>query len=78
MTVAVTAATDESVDWVSCKQCRALIYDKRLSRSLRVCPDCGYHNRVDARQRLTQLLDPGSIEPLDLPVADADRAHSRG
>jgi acetyl-CoA carboxylase carboxyl transferase alpha subunit len=73
VTVVVTAATDrEPVDWVSCKQCRSLIYDKRLSRSLRVCPDCGYHNRVDARQRLEQLLDPGSIEPLDLPVRDAD------
>lgn len=73
MTVVVTAATDaEPVDWVSCKQCRSLIYDKRLSRSLRVCPDCGYHNRVDARQRLDQLFDPGSIELLDLPVRDAD------
>jgi acetyl-CoA carboxylase carboxyl transferase subunit beta len=73
VTVVVTAATDaEPVDWVSCKQCRSLIYDKRLSRSLRVCPDCGYHNRVDARQRLDQLFDPGSIELLDLPVRDAD------
>ena len=73
MTVVVTAATDAaSVDWVSCAKCRALIYDKRLSRNLRVCPDCGYHNRVDARQRLAQLLDPGSVEPLDLPVRDAD------
>lgn len=73
MTVAVTAAADaEPVDWVCCKQCRALIYDKRLSRSLRVCPDCGYHNRVDAGQRLAQLLDPGSIEKLDFPVREAD------
>lgn len=73
MTVVVTAATDaEPVDWVSCRQCRSLIYDKRLSRNLRVCPDCGYHNRVDARQRLDQLFDPGSTELLDLPVRDAD------
>jgi acetyl-CoA carboxylase carboxyl transferase subunit beta len=73
VTVAVTAATDaEPVEWVSCKQCRSLIYDKRLRRGLRVCPDCGYHNRVDAHQRLDQLLDPGSVELLDLPVMDAD------
>jgi acetyl-CoA carboxylase carboxyl transferase subunit beta len=65
-------ATAEPVEWVSCKQCRSLIYDKRLSRGLRVCPDCGHHNRVDAHQRLTQLLDPGSIELLDLPVREAD------
>lgn len=73
MTVVVAAAADaESVDWVSCKRCRSLVYDKRLSRNLRVCPDCGYHNRVDARQRLEQLLDPDSIELLDIPVRDAD------
>ena len=73
MTVVVTAATDaEPVDWVSCKQCRSLVYDKRLSRNLRVCPDCGYHNRVDAHQRLGQLLDQGSIELLDIPTQDAD------
>jgi acyl-CoA carboxylase subunit beta len=70
---AVTAATDdEPVNWVSCKQCRSLVYGKRLSRSLGVCPDCGYHNRLDARQRLEQLLDQGSIEPLDLPTKEAD------
>src|SRR6266496_5222938 len=73
VTVVVTAATDaEPVDWVSCKQCRSLVYDKRLSRNLRVCPDCGYHNRVDAHQRLGQLLDQGSIELLDIPTQDAD------
>lgn len=73
MTVTVTATTAaEPVEWVSCKQCRSLIYDKRLSRSLRVCPDCGYHNRVGAYQRLTQLLDPDTIELLDLPVREAD------
>lgn len=73
MTVAVPAPTDgEPVEWVCCEQCRSLIYDKRLNRGLRVCPDCGYHNRVGARQRLAHLLDPGSIEPLDIPVRDAD------
>jgi acetyl-CoA carboxylase carboxyl transferase beta subunit/acetyl-CoA carboxylase carboxyl transferase alpha subunit len=68
----VTAIAADPVEWVSCKQCRSLVYDKRLSRNLRVCPDCGHHNRVDAHQRLAQLLDPGSVELLDLPVREAD------
>ena len=74
MTAVVTGATTstEKVEWVSCKQCRSLIYDKRLSRSLRVCPDCGYHGRVSARQRLEQLLDRDSVELLDFPVGSAD------
>jgi acyl-CoA carboxylase subunit beta len=76
----VTAATNaaglatsaEPVEWVSCRQCRSLVYDKRLSRSLRVCPDCGHHGRVDARQRIAQLLDPGTVQILDFPVHTAD------
>ncbi|MPZ85025.1 MAG: acetyl-CoA carboxylase, carboxyltransferase subunit beta [Actinophytocola sp.] len=67
-----TATSAEPVEWVSCRQCRSLVYGKRLSRSLRVCPDCGYHGRVSARQRLDQLLDPGTVTLLDLPVHSAD------
>jgi acyl-CoA carboxylase subunit beta len=69
---AATATSTDPVEWVSCRQCRSLVYDKRLSRSLRVCPDCGYHGRVDARRRVEQLLDPGTVRILDLPVHSAD------
>jgi acyl-CoA carboxylase subunit beta len=69
---AVTATSADQVEWVSCRQCRSLIYDKRLSRSLRVCPDCGHHGRLGARQRVDQLLDPGTVELLDFPVHSAD------
>ncbi|OLF19068.1 acetyl-CoA carboxyl transferase [Actinophytocola xanthii] len=68
----MTATSADPVEWVSCRQCRSLVYDKRLSRSLRVCPDCGYHGRVDARRRVEQLLDPGTVRVLDLPVHSAD------
>jgi acetyl-CoA carboxylase carboxyl transferase beta subunit/acetyl-CoA carboxylase carboxyl transferase alpha subunit len=71
MTVAI-APRSELNEWVSCRRCRSLIYTKRLHRSLGVCPDCGYHARVDAHRRFAQLLDPGSIELLDLPVHSGD------
>jgi acetyl-CoA carboxylase carboxyl transferase subunit beta len=69
---AVIATRAESTEWVSCRRCRSLVYGKRLQRGLGVCPDCGHHTRVDAHQRLTQLLDPGTIELLDLPVDSGD------
>ncbi|MGH3875487.1 MAG: acetyl-CoA carboxylase, carboxyltransferase subunit beta [Actinophytocola sp.] len=72
MTAAVNASPAESVGWVSCRRCRSLVYDKRLNRSLRVCPDCGYHGKVGARTRVDQLLDADSVELLDLPVHSAD------
>ncbi|MDX3238406.1 acetyl-CoA carboxylase carboxyltransferase subunit alpha/beta [Streptomyces sp. ME03-5709C] len=51
-------------DWVRCERCAALVYGKRYARTLRVCPECGAHGRLTARQRLDQLLDPGSCRPL--------------
>jgi acetyl-CoA carboxylase carboxyl transferase subunit beta len=74
VTAVVTGATTstDQVEWVSCPQCRALVYDKRWNRNLRVCPDCGHHGRVGARARLEQLCDAGSIELLDLTVAESD------
>lgn len=51
-------------DWVRCERCSALVYAKRFARTLRVCPDCGWHSRLAAPQRLDQLLDPGSQSAL--------------
>ncbi|MDX6352713.1 MAG: acyl-CoA carboxylase subunit beta [Streptomyces sp.] len=51
--------------WVRCERCAALVYGKRLARALHVCPECGAHTRLTARQRLDRLLDPGSAVALD-------------
>lgn len=53
--------------WVLCKACRTSIYGKRWLRLQKVCPECGQHSGLDARSRLAQLADPGSIELLELP-----------
>lgn len=55
----------ESPAWVRCDSCVTLIYAKRFSRALKVCPDCGSHTRLTARQRLEHLLDAGTAVPLD-------------
>ncbi|MGY0057274.1 acetyl-CoA carboxylase, carboxyltransferase subunit beta [Streptomyces sp. LZ34] len=65
-------------DWVRCERCADLIYGKRFARTLRVCPDCGWHSPLTARQRLDQLLDAGSaapvgeVQPLHDPLEFAD------
>jgi acyl-CoA carboxylase subunit beta len=51
----------EAPDWVKCPSCQALLYGKRLARNLKVCPDCGHHLKLSARERLDQLCDPGSF-----------------
>ncbi|MDI2128990.1 acetyl-CoA carboxylase, carboxyltransferase subunit beta [Yinghuangia seranimata] len=54
-----------AAEWVRCAKCTQLVYGKRFARTLQVCPDCGDHARLTARERLDQLLDPGSDVPLD-------------
>ncbi|WP_018606423.1 acetyl-CoA carboxylase, carboxyltransferase subunit beta [Uliginosibacterium gangwonense] len=44
--------------WIKCEACEAVLYRSDLESSLHVCPKCGHHKRVRARQRLDMLLDP--------------------
>ncbi len=44
--------------WVKCAACEAVLYRTDLEKNLSVCPKCGYHARVPARERIEQLLDP--------------------
>ncbi|MFG2192090.1 acetyl-CoA carboxylase, carboxyltransferase subunit beta [Streptomyces sp. NPDC048639] len=52
-------------EWIRCARCAGLVYGKRFGRTLNVCPDCGWHAHLTAPQRLDQLLDPGSVSPVD-------------
>jgi acetyl-CoA carboxylase carboxyl transferase subunit beta len=44
--------------WVKCPACEAVLYRTDLENNLHVCPKCGHHARVPARERIEQLLDP--------------------
>jgi acyl-CoA carboxylase subunit beta len=56
--------TAQEPPWVKCPACDALVYGKRLRRSLGVCPECNHHLRLPLADRLAQLLDEGSFEDL--------------
>ncbi|MGC5334587.1 acetyl-CoA carboxylase carboxyltransferase subunit alpha [Micromonospora sp. DT62] len=58
--------------WSRCGGCATLLYRKRLRRNLDVCPECGAHARVDAPERLLQLVDPGSFTALAERPAEVD------
>jgi acetyl-CoA carboxylase carboxyl transferase beta subunit/acetyl-CoA carboxylase carboxyl transferase alpha subunit len=68
----VRPRTDEDVSWFPCPACRDLLYAKRWHRNAGVCPECGAHGRLDARDRLARLVDEGSFQELviDLPASD--------
>ena len=45
--------------WVKCPGCRAILFKADLEANLRVCPKCGHHFKIHARQRMDLLLEPG-------------------
>ena len=60
--------------WVKCPNCRKPIWKADLEANLQVCPNCGYHFKISARERMDLLLEPGyeivdtglrSTDPLD-------------
>ncbi|WP_131786795.1 acetyl-CoA carboxylase, carboxyltransferase subunit beta [Protofrankia symbiont of Coriaria ruscifolia] len=65
-------AATRAASWLVCGGCRSIIYAKRFTRSLRVCPECGWHAPLTAVERLTTLLDPGSVALVDTVVSDSD------
>ncbi len=58
--------------WVICPGCQAMLYEKRLLRNLKVCPECGFHHLLSANERIGQLFDEGSAEVFDFPAATQD------
>src|SRR5262249_5208867 len=60
--------------FVKCEneECGATIYRKDLKAALNVCPTCGYHFRITARERLQMLFDDGKYEERDANIAPTD------
>jgi acetyl-CoA carboxylase carboxyl transferase subunit beta len=71
--------------WEKCKGCGGVMYRPELERQLMVCPKCGHHHAISARNRLGALLDEGSgaelfadLEPVDiLKFKDSKRYRDR-
>ncbi|MCB1928560.1 MAG: acetyl-CoA carboxylase carboxyltransferase subunit beta [Rhodocyclaceae bacterium] len=58
--------------WSKCEACEAVLYRSDLDANCSVCPKCGHHQRIRARERLNALLDADgrteigdSVVPMD-------------
>jgi acetyl-CoA carboxylase carboxyl transferase subunit beta len=45
--------------WHKCPSCEKMVFQNDLEANLRVCPHCGHHMRLGARQRLEATFDEG-------------------
>ncbi|MDA3648379.1 acetyl-CoA carboxylase, carboxyltransferase subunit beta [Saccharopolyspora indica] len=69
---AVAVESEVDTSWLVCPGCSAMVYGKRFARAHQVCPECGRHAPLTARQRIDLLLDADSVELLDFSPADTD------
>ncbi|MTJ14124.1 acetyl-CoA carboxylase carboxyltransferase subunit beta [Anabaena sp. UHCC 0187] len=58
--------------WHKCPKCGVLSYTKDLKANQMVCGDCGHHNRVDSDERIRQLIDANTWNPLDENLRPTD------
>lgn len=58
--------------WSKCARCETVLYRAELEKNLNVCPKCGNHERLSARDRLDLTLDPHGRYEIGAEVAPID------
>jgi acetyl-CoA carboxylase carboxyl transferase subunit beta len=58
--------------WTKCEKCGVMIYDKELDENLKVCPKCGFHFPIGARERIHALVETCSFEEMDANMTAVD------
>ena len=58
--------------WSKCPSCSATLYATDLQQNSYVCPKCGHHNALSARERLNLLLDEQGREEIGAQIKPVD------
>lgn len=58
--------------WVKCNECGEILQSKVLKDNLKVCPECSYHFRMAATERIEMLTDEGSFDEYAEDLASTD------
>jgi acetyl-CoA carboxylase carboxyl transferase subunit beta len=58
--------------WSKCDACEEVLYKAELEKHLDVCPKCGHHNRIGARDRLNYFLDEEGRKEIGANVLPVD------
>lgn len=71
-TAPITLAELPADVWHKCKHCEAMVYRKDFEQNLKVCPRCGYHERIGAWERIRITVDEGSFVEWDADLEPVD------
>ena len=58
--------------WTKCYNCGANLPTKEVEENMHVCPKCGYHFRINATERIAQVMDIMSFKEIDAGLGSAD------
>lgn len=64
--------------WTKCPGCESPAYSKELKNNLNVCPKCGFHLMMNARERVEHIMDEGSYTELDAKLTSGDPLNFKG
>ncbi len=55
-----------------CPRCLNVIMTDELEKNLKVCPECGYHSRLTATERINLIIDKESFKEFDSDMLSAN------
>jgi acetyl-CoA carboxylase carboxyl transferase subunit beta len=58
--------------WIKCDECKEIVYRKEVEQNLNVCPKCGFHFRIGARERFELLFDGRSYKEFAANIHSGD------
>lgn len=58
--------------WQKCDSCGQIIWRKTVDENMQVCPKCGHHFRIGARERLELLFDNSEYTEYDANLRSTD------
>lgn len=63
---------EETVPSFKCPRCQGVVSLERYEDMIRVCPNCNYHGRLTARERIAVTFDKDSFEEFDSSMISCD------
>ena len=58
--------------WVKCDECKEIVYRKEVEANFSVCPKCGYHFRLGARERFEMMFDDHAYKEFATNIRSTD------
>ena len=58
--------------WIKCDGCKQTVYKSDIKENMQICPNCGHHYRIGARERIELVADPGSFEETHTGITAGD------